>query len=293
VPRFHTERVHALAKVNLDLRVLHRRDDGYHELRTIFQTIALHDTLTFSRTAGPFEMTVAGADVPADSTNIVWKAARLIWQAAGRAGEPHGVSVRIRKRIPVEAGLGGGSSDGAAALVMLNRLWNARLPPSVLFALAAALGSDVPFFLLGGTALGLGRGERLFPLPDLPPRHLVLARPREGVSTSQAYAWLREAERGSPSEQRLRVPWPPGVLAVANDFEPIVFRHVPSAERLRRLLTEAGADVALLSGSGSAVFGLFASETAATRAARRVPAGAGDVWVTRLRGRGRMGAPGV
>ena len=285
MPRLRSLRVRARAKVNLDLRVLGRREDGYHELRTIFQTLALHDTLWFSRTSGPFAITATHPDVPVDHANIVWKAARALWRARGSAGEPHGISVRIVKRIPVEAGLGGGSSDAAAALVALNRLWDVKLGPPDLFDLASSLGSDVPFFLVGGAALGTGRGEVLYPLPDLPPMPVVLARPREGVSTAQAYAWYASATRHTTRLQRLSVPWPPGSLNVRNDFEPVVFRHVPAAARLRRALIDGGSELAMLSGSGSVVFGVFASEGDARRAAGLLPASTAGVWVTRFAGR--------
>ena len=285
MPLLRSLRVRARAKVNLDLRILGRREDGYHEIRTIFQTLALHDTLWFSRTGGPFAITATDPEVPLDHANIVWKAARALWRARGAAREPHGVSVRIVKRIPVQAGLGGGSSDAAAALVALNRLWNLKLDAPALFDLAASLGSDVPFFLMGGAALGAGRGEVLYPLPDLPPMPVVLARPREGVSTGQAYAWYASARRRTARSQRLTVPWAPGLLHVRNDFEPVVFRHVPAAARLRRALIDGGAELAMLSGSGSVVFGVFGSDGHARRAAGVLPTSTAGVWVTRIAGR--------
>ena len=152
-------KIRAYAKINLDLRVLARRDDGYHELRTIFQTVALHDTLSFTRTRTPFELRVSDDAIPADSRNIIWKAARSLWKATGRSGDPHGLSVHLVKRIPVEAGLGGGSSDAAATLGALRRIWGAKLSAAEIFDIATALGSDVPFFLIGGTVLATSRGE--------------------------------------------------------------------------------------------------------------------------------------
>lgn len=291
--RLRPERVRAYAKVNLDLRVLGRRPDGYHEIRTIFQTIALHDTLWFSPARGPLRITSTSPDLPAGAGNIVWKAARSIWRASGRAGDPRGVSVRIVKRIPMQAGLGGGSSDAAAALVALNRLWNAGLSPADLHRLAAALGSDVPFFLLGGTALGVERGDVIFPLPDLPPRPVVVVQPRDGVSTAAAYAWLAAAGPGAARRHRLAVPWAPHGIAVCNDFERVVFTRLRAAARLPALLRRAGAELAMLSGSGSAVFGLFTSERDARRAAGLVRASAEGVWVTRLKGRSRRGGAGA
>ena len=280
--------IRAFAKVNLDLRVLSQRPDGYHEIRTIFQTLALHDTLSFKPARAGFELRAAGEPVPAGSQNIVWRAARAVWEATGRRGEPQGVSIRLVKRIPVQAGLGGGSSDAAAALVAFDRLWRAGLSGAALFELAAGLGSDVPFFLLCGAAMGTGRGEVLVPLPDLPSRHVVLARPAAGVSTVEAYAWLdADTGRTTPPGQRLTVSWPPGAVAVANDFEPVVSRRLPEVQSLRHALIDQGAELAMMSGSGSAVFGLFVRERAAKQAASRLRENGVHVWRTEFRPRGR------
>ncbi|MGB7219578.1 MAG: 4-(cytidine 5'-diphospho)-2-C-methyl-D-erythritol kinase, partial [Vicinamibacterales bacterium] len=183
-------RVSAFAKINLSLRVLGVRADGYHELRTVFQSIALHDTLTFRFERGPFRLDCSDPACPVDRTNLVWRAAERAWAAGRRRGEPHDVSVRIDKRIPMAAGLGGGSSDGAAALRVLASRWNvdqARLPD-----LAASLGADVPYFLEGGTVLGLDRGDLLFPLVDTPASWVTLVMPNFGVSTKDAYGWWDE-----------------------------------------------------------------------------------------------------
>ncbi len=143
----------AHAKVNLDLRVLGTRQDGYHELRTVFQTIELHDTITSSAKTGPFTLKCKAPGVPLDDTNLVWRAASALWKALGRAGDPRDTVVTIDKVIPIEAGLGGGSADAAAALQVLARLWGGT-PLSLLREVAAGIGADVPFFLSGGTALG-------------------------------------------------------------------------------------------------------------------------------------------
>jgi 4-diphosphocytidyl-2-C-methyl-D-erythritol kinase len=286
VSRLQPFRVRAFAKVNLDLRVLGRRDDGYHEIRTIFQTIALHDTLSFAPRRGPLELSASGEQVPLDGTNIVIKAAEAVWRAAGRKGRPQGTAIHLAKRIPTQAGLGGGSSDAAATVLALNRLWRAGLRAPDLLSIAGQLGSDVPFFLLGGTALGLGRGEVLYPLPDLPPAAIVVGQAGEGVSTAAAYGWLRAAQPAAVKPQQILVPWFPGSLNVLNDFEPVVLRRVPAARRLRRSLLEAGANVAMLSGSGSAVFGLFSDGEAARRAAGRLRNEGSAAWLTKLKGRG-------
>jgi len=280
--------IRAFAKVNLDLRVLQRRDDGYHEIRTLFQTIELHDTLTFRPTRASFEIQSSGDPIPLDASNIVWKAAQSVWNVMGCLGEPHGMSVQIVKRIPVQAGLGGGSSDAAAALIALNRLWNARLSPVAMFDLARLLGADVPFFLLGGTALGVGKGDVLYPLPDLSSRHVVLTRPSAGVSTADAYAWFDAATaRAAPARHRLDVAWPPGTIDVANDFEPVVGDRVREVAALRTLLARHGAEVAMMSGSGSAVYGLFGREGAARQALAAVQRTGVNAWQTMFRARRR------
>ena len=279
--------IRAFAKVNLDLRVLNRREDGFHEVRTLLQTLELHDTLSFRPTRKPFEIHASGEPIPLDSSNIIWRAAEAVWRAIGCLGEPHGVSVQVVKRIPVQAGLGGGSSDAAATLIALNRLWGANLTSRAMFDLAASLGSDVPFFLVGGTALAAGRGELLYPLTDLPVKHVVVARPAGGVSTAEAYGWLDAPGRPAPERHQLSVAWPPGTIEIANDFEPVVTGRLPDIRRLQEILTRHGADLAMMSGSGSSVFGLFARESAARRAVPAVQAAGSWGCQTQFRARRR------
>jgi 4-diphosphocytidyl-2-C-methyl-D-erythritol kinase len=271
--------VRAHAKINLDLRVLARRADGYHDLRTIFQSLALHDRLAFYRRRGAFAIESADPDMPRDATNLVWRAAQALWSASGRAGEVRGVRVTITKRIPSQAGLGGGSSDAAATLVALNGLWRTRFDAGDLARLAARLGADVPYFFIGGTALGLGRGEVLYPLPDVPSMGVLVVKPSFGVSTADAYRWYAAASRGPGGNvQALVVPWHPGPLMIANDLEGPVLELHPELLAIRRTLLRARAEVALMSGSGSAVFGLFgtvAEARAAAAALRRAPRGTG------------------
>ena len=289
--------VRAHAKINLDLRIVGRRDDGYHDLRTIFQSVALHDRLVFRRRPGPFEIESAAADMPADRSNLVWRAAQGLWSASGRNGDVRGVHVTVEKRIPSQAGLGGGSSDAAATLMALNELWRSRFDAGDLGRLGASLGADVPYFLLGGTALGLGRGETLYPLPDVPSMGVLVVKPSFGVSTADAYRWYAgTARQPSRNVQALAVPWYPGPLVIANDLEAVVMRHHPELVAVRRALLQKGAEVALMSGSGSAIFGLFPTVERARAAAAgltRPPArghGSADgrpwrVIVTRLIGR--------
>lgn len=268
----------AAAKINLDLRVGARGADGYHRLHTIFQTLDLHDTLVITRVRGPFALEGDSRLMPLDRTNLVWRAADSLWRAAKRAGGPSGVRIRVIKRIPSQAGLGGGSSDAASALVGLSRVW--RLPGTLehLMPIAASLGADVAFFLVGGTALGLGRGQQLFPLIDRPPRYVVLATHGPGVSTADAYRWLA-ASRGRRTVE-LEICGPP-----RNDLEPPVEARHPVIAQLRRRLMALGAETARMSGSGSAVFGLFRTELAARRAASSLAASGHAVWLTRTRAR--------
>lgn len=264
----------ACAKVNLDLRILGIRPDGFHDLRTVFQTIALHDVVTLIRRPGPFEIACTDPDVPVDRRNLVWRAASLLWRLSrkGRGWAPRDVSVRLEKRIPAQAGLGGGSADAAATLLGLSVLWELELDAVTLSRVAARLGADVPFFLVGGTALGLGRGDDIYPLADLPRSHVVIARPRFGVSTVEAYGWY-DADarpRREPTARPVPAHWPAWTHGLRNDLEPPVVRRHPTVGRIKRVLLDGGAAVAAMSGSGSAVFGVFSARSDADRASRAV-----------------------
>jgi 4-diphosphocytidyl-2-C-methyl-D-erythritol kinase len=249
-----TLKVHAPAKINLSLRVVAVRTDGYHELQTIFQSIALHDTLTIRADRGPFRLEADDPACPRDSTNLVWRAAEQMWVAAGRHGAVKGFAIRLTKRIPMQAGLGGGSSDGAAAIRAVGALL--RVSPARQRVVAVSLGADVPYFLEGGTALGLGRGDRLYPLIDQPSTWVVLVLPSFGVSTKDAFGWWDEAGAGASES-----PEP------SNDLQAPVAARYPEINRIARALTRAGASYAAMSGSGSAVFGLFTRRVDAQRAA--------------------------
>jgi len=261
-------RVRAFAKINRSLRIVGVRPDGYHELRTEFQSIALHDSLTLRATRGPFRLTCDEPACPSDATNLVSRAAGLVWAAAGRDGAPRGVSIELTKRIPLCAGLGGGSSDAAAALGALGKLW--RVGRATLQAIAPSLGADVPYFLEGGRMLGVDRGDTLERLRDGRAAWVVLVIPAFGVSTTDAYAWWDAAE-GSPrarprraiSRRGTRV----GLPQRGNDLQPIVAKRHPEIGRIVTALRKVGASEAAMSGSGSAVFGLFAREAAAFEAA--------------------------
>jgi 4-diphosphocytidyl-2-C-methyl-D-erythritol kinase len=248
--------VRAFAKINLSLRVKDLRPDGFHELQSVLQTISLFDTLKFEIRRGPFELLCRAPGVPADRTNLVWKAAQRLWTAAGRAGAPRDVRVRLDKRIPPQAGLGGGSSDAAGALVGLRRIWKLRLDDEQVHDIAAELGSDVPYFLVGGTALLLGRGEQVFPLEELPRYWVLLLLPPFGVSTRDAYAWLDERRRREGFEKPSARLFS-GTLPGGNDLEAAVIDRYPVIGELEQQLVGLGAAAAAMSGSGSAVFGIF------------------------------------
>lgn len=273
----------APAKVNLFLKILHRRSDGFHELETLFQAVDLCDRVTVAREGSEVALQVAGPDLGPLEENLAHRAARAFLHRIG-AGRGEGVRVRLEKRIPAGAGLGGGSSDAAAVLRCMNALWGTdepgggAIPVESLAALGAELGSDVPFFLGGSTlALGTGRGEILRPLPPLPSAHLVLVLPPAHVATGPAYGALahsREHEPPPPWEA-----WDPESLAggwgavadvAVNDFESVVPGAHPEVAASLQALRGAGGAPVLLSGSGGACFALFADRTRAAAAAEGV-----------------------
>jgi 4-diphosphocytidyl-2-C-methyl-D-erythritol kinase len=273
VPKKRSLRLRAFAKINLCLHVLGRRPDNYHELRTIFQAISLHDTLTLSLLPeGDISLEVNDAALPAGPENLVWRA---IDAMRNELKLGFGVHAQLEKRIPVARGLGGGSSDAAAALIGMMRLTKKNVPLERLMDIAASLGADVPFFLFGGRALAVNRGDEIYPLPDTPRRSIVVVSARDiGVSTKDAYTWL-SAELTKRTE-------PPKIWGfcalcwsrqgrVANDFEQPVFSRYSRLKEIRDGLLERGAADAALAGSGSAVFGIFRNPARARRAARAFP----------------------
>jgi len=271
-------RLRAFAKINLALRIQRRRVDGFHDLHTIFQSIELHDRVTIEARRGPFEIRSHTPGLPLDRSNLIWKAAERLWAADGRSGEPSGVAITLDKHIPMQAGLGGGSSDAAAALIGLRHAWKMKLGPADLQAVAATIGSDVPFFLIGGTVLGLGRGEQLYPLEDLPPLWTLLATPSFGIGTADAYRWwdaarsTAEARQLPTMKKEIRSVLPPWLAleALVNDFEGVVFERHDVLGDLKAQLLAGGAVMAALSGSGSTVFGVFATRRGADDAAARL-----------------------
>jgi len=257
-------RVLAPAKVNLHLRVLAKRSDGYHSIETVFHTIGLWDEIRLANSPR-FRFSAAGLPTPAGGANLCVRAYRLLKDATGTGQE---ASLKLVKRIPSGAGLGGGSADAAACLAGLNRLWNLKLDRKRLAILAGRLGSDVPFFLSGGAALGRGRGEKLHPLVSRLSRWAVILKPGFGIPTALAYTELDRSRKGTdpgPSVNAVTRGLRTGTLPlrIHNDFEPVAERLHPLVHRLMVFLGNAGASPAFLTGSGSAVVGIFPSASRA------------------------------
>src|SRR5450432_1288377 len=275
-------RLPAYAKVNLRLQVLGKRADGYHELRTIFQTVSLHDTLRLHHSRQPgILLTVRGNPALAGEAlekNLVYRAVDALRR---ELKERSGVEIVLEKRIPAGRGLGGGSSDAAAALLGYLRLSGRRIDQGRLLAIAASLGADVPFFLFGGCALGIGKGDEIYPLPDDGPKHriLIVSPKAVHVATPDAYRWLHAPELASLTKSAAAhklfefcaLCWSPQGAALSNDFEAAVFRRHARLDQIKRALLRRGATEALLAGSGSAVFGVFPSPAKARRAAVGFP----------------------
>lgn len=252
----------SFAKINWQLRVLGRRPDGFHELRTIFQTITLHDRLTLrARNDERLQLTCDSPEIPVDESNLIMRAALAL---QNRFNVRKGAFVHLEKNIPVEAGLGGGSSNAAIALIGLAHLWQIETNKEELVKVGAQLGADVPFFLTGGTALGTGLGTHVRPINEVATTHLLIIKPEAKVSTAEAYKSLNaRALTKVDSDTILSISCADekfedsNPYALHNDFEPVVFRLKPEIERAKSALLEAGARFALLAGSGSSVFGLF------------------------------------
>ena len=291
-----TVTVRSFAKINLGLRIGAARADGFHELLTVYQTIALHDILRVSVMRGSgIEIRCADPRVPRDESNTCFRIAERAMEALSAKGR---VIIEIDKRLPVQGGLGGASANAVATLLGLERALKKTLPAAERLRIAAEVGSDLPLFLIGGTVLGVGRGEQVYPLPDLPAIPCVIVTPQVGVSTPKAFAawdsqqkltpptasdrmnelgrelsaWLSEPYSGAPSgilKGRGRAENPLLWLVragIENDFEQVVFPEYPELGEAKSALVRAGAKYASLSGSGSTLYGMFASREAAARA---------------------------
>jgi 4-diphosphocytidyl-2-C-methyl-D-erythritol kinase len=269
-------RLPAFAKINLCLHVMGKRPDGYHELRTIFQAISLRDTLELSITPGSsgFHFTLTSNDATLlGSENLVARAVLAMQQEIGFYGD---VVAHLEKKIPVARGMGGGSSDAAAALIGMLRLTGAKMNLARLMEIAAGLGADVPFFLFGGRALAVNRGDEIYPLPNAAKQTIVVVSPRDiGVSTKDAFQWISAELTKRPEPPKIwgfcALCWSRQGAGLSNDFEGPVFSRHPRLGEIRDGLLKRGAADAALAGSGSAVFGIFRNPARARRAARAFP----------------------
>ena len=299
-----TVTVRSFAKINLGLRIGAARTDGFHELLTVYQTIALHDVIrvTVGRGSG-IEIHCEDPRVPHDGSNTCFRIVEHAMSALRAKGR---IIVEIEKRLPVQGGLGGASANAVATLLALERALHKTLPSAERFRIAAEVGSDLPLFLVGGTVLGVGRGEQVYPLPGFPSMACVVVTPEVGVSTPRAFvdwdrlcgssrklttptafdrmnelgrglsAWLSEPYSSAPSSWSARGGQAENPLlwlvraGIKNDFEEVVFPEYPELRDGKRALLRAGARYASLSGSGSTLYGLFASRQAASAAAHKL-----------------------
>ncbi len=289
-----TVTVRSFAKINLGLYIGALRADGFHELRTVYQTMALHDVIRVSVSRGTgIDISCADPRVPCDGSNTCHRMAERVLDALGTTGK---VTIEIEKRLPVQGGLGAGSSNAVATMLGLERALRKTLTQASRLRIAADVGSDLPLFLVGGTALGVGRGEEVYPVPDLAAMPVVVVTPEVGVSTPKAFAdwdelthsgasdrllevgrvlsaWLVSPNTGAPARGRSRAGSPLLDLVrtgIENDFEQVVFPQYPELRDIKGALERAGAVYASLSGSGSALYGLFSTRSAAAKAAARL-----------------------
>jgi len=266
------------AKVNLYLRVGSRREDGFHHVQTIIQAIGLSDELCFEPGESGLSISAESASdvLPPPEGNLIWRAYEAVCR---HTGVRRAVKVSLSKKIPVGGGLGGGSSNACTTIKALDGMWGLGLSEAELHSIASSIGSDVPFFLHGGKVCAEGRGEILTPLDDMEPLHIVLVRPPFAISTADAYRWLDEMEREIP-------PLPPRLLdpksaPLFNSFEEALFPRFPVLRTIKKALVDEGCSGALLSGSGSVVFGVAGTEERAMSAAMAIRERCfGEVFVT-------------
>ena len=273
-------RIPAFAKINLRLDILGKRSDGFHELRTVFQTISIHDELRLRPSRNSvISLTIDGNESLSSEPpqkNLVYRAVEVLRREFKIRS---GVAIHLKKTIPAGRGLGGGSSDAAAALLGYLRLTGKKLAPARLMEIASSLGADVPFFLLGGRALGISKGDEIYPLEDISKLHLLVVSPRDiHVPTPDAYRWIKAKPLGLTNRaanpkllEFCALSWSAQGGRLSNDFEGPVFRRHPRLDQIKRALLHRGASEASLAGSGSAVFGIFPSPALARRAAVGFP----------------------
>ncbi len=250
----------SFAKINLFLRVLGKRADGFHEICTIFQTVSLCDYLTFSE-ADEITLTCSDDKIPLDDENLIVKAGKILRE---KCDIEKGAKIHLEKRIPAPGGLGGGSSNAAVTLLALVKLWNITIDFAELRAIGMTLGSDVPFFFCGGTALGTGRGTEIFSSEDFGEKYVLIAAPKIDISTGKAFARLNAPDLTNKSSKSILQICREqvnslylGQSALVNDFERVIFEIEPEIGEIKEKLFSCGAKRALLSGSGASVFGIF------------------------------------
>ncbi|ANA80216.1 4-diphosphocytidyl-2C-methyl-D-erythritol kinase [Paenibacillus vortex V453] len=276
----------APAKINLMLDVLHKRPDGFHEVEMVMTMIDLADRLEMSeQRRDTIIITSQAGYIPLDEKNLAFQAARLIKE---RYDVKKGVHIHLDKKIPVAAGLAGGSSDAAATLRGLNRLWELNIPQQELLALGAELGSDVPFCVTGGTALATGRGEVLTPIPNPPQCWVIVAKPPINVSTAEVYGRLRSEQiQHHPSAERMVEALSQGSFqlmcqSLGNVLEEVTLKMHPEVQQLKEGMLKLGADGALMSGSGPTVFGLVSKESKVARIYNGLRGFCKEVYAVRL-----------
>src|SRR6185369_882506 len=295
----------SFAKINLGLAIGTRRPDGFHDLRTIYQTVALHDVVKVDAVRGVgIEIRCKDSRVPDDDSNTCWRVAERVLRTLKQRAK---IVIAIEKKLPVQGGIGGGSSNAVATMIGIEKALKTQLAPHDRLRIASEVGSDLPLFLVGGTVLGCGRGEEVWPMPDLPAWDIVIATPNIGVSTPDAFrrwdalvqdngkltdtglsdrisTFSRSAFEWLASVPTTGVPTKEGGdraetllldlvrAGIENDFERVVFPEYPELRDVKRVFEREGASFASLSGSGSTVFGLFATKAAAEKTAEKLVA---------------------
>ncbi|OIJ14469.1 4-(cytidine 5'-diphospho)-2-C-methyl-D-erythritol kinase [Anaerobacillus arseniciselenatis] len=277
----------APAKINLSLDVLHKREDGFHEVEMIMTTVDLADRIELTRLEeNRIKVDVSEGFVPNDHRNLAYQAAKLL---KDRYNVSEGVLIHIRKNIPVSAGLAGGSSDAAATLRGLNELWNLQLSIDELASLGAQIGSDVSFCVYGGTALATGRGEKIKHISAPPPCWVILAKPPIGVSTAEVYRNLKLEHLKHPNINQMisaidNADYPLICSELGNVLETVTFKLYPQVQRIKEQMIRFGADGVLMSGSGPTVFGLVKHESRMLRVYNGLRGFCNDVYAVRVMG---------
>ena len=271
----------AAAKINLLLDLGEKFDDGYHGIFTIMQSVGLYDTITIAENSGGIAILSDKAGVPCDDRNTAYKAARLFFEKTGIAP---GVDIQIEKEIPMQAGLGGGSADAAGTLLLLNELFKTGLSEYELCKIGTKVGADVPFCVKGGTALCQNIGEILSPLPEFSDKYIVIVKPSSSVSTKNAYADydasdnIRHVDREWILHKFINRDYKSFYDNTLNVFEQIVY--VPERAEIKAVLRKNGSLLEMMSGSGSAIYGIFESKTDANKAYSALKMAYGRVWLT-------------